>query len=293
MRSPLALLATLAALAGPARAEVCPPAVTLAGDAALLAPIAGALASRGIALDRPECPAVAARVEARDGALVVDVGGVERVVGDPATAATVIESWSRADVTTPLLAVRAIRRPAPSPAVDERAPAAAPASRGLHVFGAFETSFASDHTRWLGGHVGVCVTLGPVCAAARLRLAAVAGGPGPWDRQLERHGTELLVGLDVPFTVRGVTATPGFAAGLGQMRTRDAATGAASETGGPRADVHTTVSIPIAARFAIDVFAAIDLTQETRVEWWSEMAPLPDEPRALLRIGAGLRYGGR
>ena len=51
-------------------------------------------------------------------------------------------------------------------------------------------------------------------------------------------------------------------------------------------------SIPIARRLAIDVFAAIDLTQETHVERDSPVAALPREPRALIRFGAGVRFGG-
>ncbi len=299
LRSLVVTAALVAALLGSARAEPCPPAVALAGDAALVGAVGGVLTARGIALDPPGCPAIAARIEPRDGALVVDIDGVERIVGDTATAATVIESFSRVDVATPLLAIRPVTRAAPivdAPAPDVEVEAvtipANQSTRGVQVFGAFETSFASDRTRWHGAHVGVCVTLGPVCAAARLRVAGVTSGPGVWKDQLDRQSVELLIGIDIPFAVRGVTVAPGFAAGLGQMYTFGATRALSSETGGPRADVHATVSIPIARRLAIDLFTAVDLTQETRVEWGPTMGTLPDEPRALARFGAGLRYGG-
>jgi hypothetical protein len=280
----------LAALAGRARAEVCPPAVALAGDAALVGAVGDVLATRGIALDAPGCPAVAARIDARDGALVIGVAGVERVVGDTATAATVIESFSRADVATPLLAIRAVPRGAPPDEDRGVAPARDRSARGVQLFGAFEGSYASDRTTWMGAHVGACVMLGPVCAAARLRMAGVAGGPGVWDGAIERRSMELLFGIDIPLAVGGLTVTPGFAAGLGQMHTRDEQRDVRNETGGPRADVHVTVSIPIGGRLAVDLFAAVDLTQETHVE--HETEPLPDEPRALVRLGAGARFGG-
>lgn len=288
---------TLAVLAGRAGAETCPPAVALDGDAALIGVVGDVLAARGIAIEPAGCPAVAARIERRGDALVVDVAGpggaaVQRVVGNTATAATVIESFSRSDVGTPLLAARAVRRDEPAVAAElDAAPASASSARGIHVFGAFETSFASDGTAWLGAHVGACVMIGRICAAARLRGAGVVGGPGAWEDVYERRGTELLFGVDIPFAIGGWTFSPGFAAGLGQMHTRGGDRDMRAETGGPRADVHATLSIPVGG-MAIDLFGAADLTQETRVEWGPTMAPLPDEPRLLVRFGAGLRYGG-
>ena len=89
-----------------------------------------------------------------------------------------------------------------------------------------------------------------------------------------------------------MTLSPGFAAGLGKMHTRGLTREMRTETGGVRADLHATLSIPLWARFALDVVTAADLTQETRVEWGPTMTPLPDEPRALFRFGVGLRYGG-
>src|SRR6185295_10792158 len=101
----------------------------------------------------------------------------------------------------------------------------------------------------------------------------VAAGPGPWDGELERAGTELLLGIDVPLALGRMTLSPGFAAGLGSIHTRAEGTRhMGSETGGPRADVHATLSIPLGRRLALDLFAAADLTQETHVEQASTMA---------------------
>jgi hypothetical protein len=295
----LPIATALAALAGRAGAEPCPPAVALAGDPSLIEGIGEVLSARGIALDPAGCPAVQARVERRGDELVIDVdradgSSVERVVGEPATAATVIESFTRGDVDAPLLAGRAVPR---SPSIEVRAAppaggAPGKAARGVQWFGAFETSYASDHTSWLGAQVGVCVMLGPVCAASRVHAAGVAAGPGPWKDAVERRNIELLVGIDIPLRLRGWTAAPGFAAGLGQMHTRGTTHDMRSETGGMRAEIHAGVAIPLARRFAVEVSAAAALTQETTVEWGPTVAPLPAEPRAFGRLGVGLRYGG-
>src|SRR5689334_14188874 len=92
-----------------AEAAACPRDAVIAGDGALVEEIAAVLRRRGIegGPDDPSCPAVRAKISRRDGAYVVDVtsadgGQVERVVGELATAATVIESFTRSDVAAPL-----------------------------------------------------------------------------------------------------------------------------------------------------------------------------------------------
>ena len=300
----LLLLIGLAAAGVPARAaaETCRPAIELAGDAALVAEVSEILGARGVSLSVEQCGAIRAHVDRRGNAIGIvidqpDGTQLERVVGETKTAATVIESFVRMDVGDPLLATRALPSEPPSPIRDrvdppDPAPQMLRAARGVHLLSAFEGSYASDHTSWIGAHIGVCVMFGPVCGAARLRFASVADGPGVWKEQLERRSTELLFGIDVPFAVGTLTLSPGFAAGLGQMHTRGEMKEMRAETGGVRADVHVTLTIPLWRRLAIDVFSAADLTQETRVEWDASIAPLPDEPRLLVRFGIGLRYGG-
>jgi hypothetical protein len=129
----------------------------------------------------------------------------------------------------------------------------------------------------------------------------VIGGPAAWDH-MERHGTDLLVGLDVPLLLGRVRLAPGFAAGGGTLFTRDHTESAhfGTETNGLRANVHLTLTVPIAHRFALDVFAAGDLTQATRIEDHGDVhlqtgetpVMFPAEPRALVRVGIGIRYGG-
>lgn len=288
--------ASIAILLASGRAWAAPCA-ELAGDPELVGAVSEVLAARGVS-----CGAVHARIDRVRGEIVVrseDAIPTERKVGDAATAATVIESWSERDVVAPLLASRPVVVAAEAPAaptivVVEGPPRPAPpVLRGVQLFGSFETSLASDRTEWVGGQVGACIMVGPICAAARLRFASVAGGPASWDPTLDRKGTELLVGGDVPFQVGRMLVSPGFGGGIGEMRTHvdTQSWKMHSETGGLRADVHATVSYPLAHGLALDVSLAVDLTQATHVENTSP-TPLPDEPLWLVRLGAGLRWGG-
>jgi hypothetical protein len=206
---------------------------------------------------------------------VVRVASVEREVSTPATAATVIESFARSDLAAPLLRAR---EPAPAPA-----PAPRPAvQRGVQLFAAAETARGSDATSWFGAQLGACITLGHVCAGARMRLAGLA------DAETFRHAHELLLGVDLPLSDAW---SLGVALGMGEIRTRMIGTDDARETAGPRADLHATVSLPIGRRTAVDLALATELVGARRVEGGSARS-LPDEPRALVRLGAGIRFGG-
>jgi len=254
-------------------ALACPPAAAVDGDAALAREIADALALRGVGAASPRCPAAVAHVERRGERIVVRIASVERDVSTPATAATVIESFARSDLTAPLLRAPAPPQPpAPKPAVQ----------RGVQLFAAAETARGSDATSWFGAELGACITLGRVCAGARMRLAGLADG------ETFRHAHELLLGVDLP--VGGVWSL-GVALGMGEIHTRMIGSDDARETAGPRADLHATVSIPIGRRTAFDLAVAAELVGARRVEGGSALS-LPDEPRALVRLGAGIRFGG-
>lgn len=303
LRSLVIAVLVVVLAASPAAAQPC---AVVGGDATLAPAIAALLAGRGVGADLAACAPVRARVERRGDAIVValdDAGAlpVERVVGDAATAATVIESWARVDVAAPLLAARALpvvaaraptERAAAPLAVVVAAPARAP--RALQVFAALETSIASDGTRWLGPQLGACVMVGPICAAARLRFANVIDGPGPWHDHLDRKGGELLIGGDIPFPLGRGQLAPGFGGGLGAIGTHvsgDRGEHIYNRTGGLRADVHATLSYPLGHQLALDVTLAADFTQTTHVETDTTMV-FPDEPWLLVRAGVGVRYGG-
>lgn len=286
------LAVAIAVLGVPLRAHAEPCAV--AGDPELAQAVADALAARGAAC-------VPARIARADAGIVVATDGpdgapLERVVGDVATAATVIESWGSAQVAAPLLAVRDI------PASDVVAPSVEPAvraqvvtrtvPRGFEMFAAVEISHGSDGTQWVGPEVGACVMLGPICGAARLRFGAVIAG---WPSGLDRKETELLVGGDVPVRLGRATLSPGFGGGIGMIRTHveddDHDVHMSSSTGGLRADAHAALSYPVGRGLALDVTVAFDITEATHVET-NTARPFPDEPWLLARFGVGLRYGG-
>jgi hypothetical protein len=287
-----------------ARAGACPPAVALTGDEALIMPIRELLDARGITDATPPCPAVRARVERRGSLLVVGTDGpggapIVRSVTAAATAATVIESWARTDAFAPLLATRVV------PAIEDAGEpvpvvASPPAARGIQLFAALETSVASDHTVWQGMQLEACIMLGPVCAAARLHAAKVvkrSSQPASWDG-FARESVEAYIGVDVPIALGSTRLTPGFAAGYGAMFThrKSDAEHVGIETSGPRAEVHAALSIPLTAHLALDLVATAALTEAARMETrggdvLDPTIVFPDEPRALVRLAFGVRYG--
>lgn len=301
----LAVLALVGPLGlGSAMAAPCAPSVQVSGDPALVATVGELLVRHGISNEGEGCPVVRVRLEHRGEEIVVFRLGEpteERLVGEPATAATLIESWSRSDFEKPLLAslppaARVADRAPPPPA--PREPTAAGRAyappRGVQVFGVAETSLADDRTTWAGAVVGVCVQLGRACATARGRVAALLDGPGVWGTA-ERHTTDVLFGGDIPFGLGRSTLTLGFGAGMGAVHTglRSASGGQeGSETFGLRADAHLAWTVSLAASLSLDLAASLDVSQVTDVES-SSMSSLRDEPRLFARLGAGLRFGGR
>jgi hypothetical protein len=251
---------------------------------------------------------VRARIERRGALLVVGIlpgatpgATIERAVGEPATAATVIESWARTDLAAPLLEIRAVPEVERTEAGTHAAPlaVAAPlAAQAIQLFLSEETSLASDHTVWQGMQLGACVMLGPVCAAARVHGGKVIAKPDGWDR-FARKGAEAYVGIDIPIAVGWTRLTPGFAAGYGTMLTHHLGDGEKTgiEISGPRAEAHVALAIPLTPHIAIDLATTAELTQATGMETHGgapspDAAILyPDEPRALFRFAIGVRYG--
>jgi len=275
------------------------PCVALSGDEALVTAVHDLLATRGIDVSAT-CHEMHASLTRRGDAFVVGIDApdglpVERTVNEVGTAATVIESWVRTDVAAPLLETHIVPReidPLLPPPPVVKLP---PTKHVVHLFAAAETSLGSDRTEWYGAQAGACVMLGPICAAARMRVASVGEGPGHWGGNLQREGVEILIGVDLPFKLHRFTLTPGFGTGFGATHTHvEGLMHIGSESSGLRADAHITFSFPITRHVAIDLSLTGNLTQESDIE--SSDAPtvrLPDEPRALIRIGAGVRYLGR
>ncbi|HEU4733303.1 MAG TPA: hypothetical protein VFT22_35670 [Kofleriaceae bacterium] len=293
-----------------ARAEPCPPAVVLAGDEAVVAPVRAQLGAHGIADETARCPGLHARVERRGPLLVVGIEGpdgapIEREVREAATAATVIESWARSDVAAPLLAARELPEADEAAAIGAPVVAASsraeqpgpPGASGIQLFGAEETSVASDRTVWQGLSLGACVMLGPVCAAARVHGGKVISKPSSWEG-LRRKGAEVYAGIDIPIALGRTRLTPGFAAGYGMILTHRGSDGdrMGVEISGPRAEAHAAFSLPLSAHIAIDLVLTATLTQATEIESHGQQTfdptiEFPSEPRAFVRFAVGVRYG--
>jgi hypothetical protein len=141
------------------------------------------------------------------------------------------------------------------------------------------------------------VRLGPICGAARVHGGKVISGPRGWDG-FTRKGAEVYAGVDVPIAFGGSRLTPGFAAGYGTMLTHHVGDreGSGIEIGGLRAEVHVAFTMPLTARFALDLATTAAMTQATGMETHGDAPPdatvvFPDEPRAVFRFAVGVRYG--
>src|SRR6185295_3024770 len=127
------------------------------------------------------------------------------------------------------------------------------------------------------------VMIGAACVSARGRFALVAGGPGSWRSELDRHGVDLLLGADLPLRLGRATLAPGLGAGVGWMHTHlDGPITSTSDTGGLRAEARAALWVPLRDRVALELALAVNVTQATHVEALAA-APVPDEPRWLAR----------
>lgn len=292
MRSLLLALPLLVAITSRGRAEPCPPSVALTGDPDLVAEVSAQLVQRGVDVSSaPACAPMRVRVEHRGERISVEqVGRPEDAheVAELVAVTTLIESWSQTDLESPLLAVHHVPAGVASPVASLTATVgvAAPPLRGMQLFVDVETSMAEDRSTWLGTGIGVCVMLGPVCAAARARVSATAFEP--FENDVRRRAIDVLFGGDIPLAFGATTVSPGFAAGLGAVHSQEMTVGG-SETFGLRADAHVVWSIPIWSRLSVDLSASTTVTQVIDVE--ASSGRVADEPRFLGRFGAGLRYG--
>ncbi|HWU87030.1 MAG TPA: hypothetical protein VN253_07135 [Kofleriaceae bacterium] len=291
----VALIVGLAASS--AAADPCPPSVALAGDPELVASVGEVLLVHGVEAEAGDCPVLRARLERRGGMIAVtrETGrAATHVVGEPATAAALLESWASTDEIDPLLAVTPQAPPhlAPAAVTAGPAPHMAPLlQRRIHMFAAFETSIADDRSGWVGSDAGVCVMLSALCAAVRVRVAVVVG-INELREGISRRGVDILFGGDAPLRLGETTVSLGGAAGLGTVHTRSELpmVSAGSETFGLRADAHVVWTIPVSTRVSLDLAASIGAAQVTDVE--RSHGAYADEPRLFARLGAGLRYGG-
>ena len=122
-----------------AEAEVCSPSAALDGPASLVAEVARALRARELGT-APRCANVEVRISGRPGAVTIDLRDRHgrraiHAVAHVSTAATIIESWARLELSAPLLRAPKLEAarpmssstgPAPSPSPAAAAPSPSP-----------------------------------------------------------------------------------------------------------------------------------------------------------------------
>ncbi len=223
-------LSWLLPAAAPAAARdavaACPTVVQLEGEAALTAQITRRLIDRGLSSPLlPGCPVLRARLEQRGSLLAVtiieELRRADRVVADLSTAATLIESWARSDISAPLLAAELpLVPPVPEPEVVPRAPVPAPPRPRprLVVDLLAEATVDIDAQPWLGASLHACALLGPICLGSLLRFAAdfpSARSDGLLDQRL---AADVLATAELPLHLGRFTIAPGLGLGVRWLR---------------------------------------------------------------------------
>lgn len=275
---PLLLPLALGALsaARPAQGAECRPVVTLQGPAELTEPLSRLLLARGVGGARdPSCPELRAQVERRGARIAVTISELQsprsqRDFESEALAATFIESWTRSDLSAPLLegfAAAALSAPPRSPVMAAPVAPAPKVQPRLSVAGAGSFAGATDRSLWVGGQVSACARAGAVCLGGLLALRApvreaevpppppVAGPP----RRLLDYATLVLV--RVPLRTRYVTWLPGagFGAGFSSVQPPVAMPDAQPGLISPRARLELGAALPLRLGFAVDLGASADL----------------------------------
>ena len=285
MLAPL-LLAILAS----AHERECPPAAVLEGEGATREHLALELEQRGITGAPPRgCPAVRVLVSDSGGAILVamlDPQGrsAERLTASRGVAAALIESWSRADLSEPLLQM-------PEPPV-----APGTSATPLSVEARLETGLDSDAGGWLGLGAGLCFWMGPLCLGPEVALRAQPLGPGREHPEVRRVGADLLAVAGL----RGLQAgrlriVPSLGVGIGWTRSDSAEPSRFAEPVSRRASravAALTVYVPLAERLSMEARVAATFTPSGRGEDRPDLPDLlPADPWGLFTAGLGLRWG--
>ncbi len=309
--SAAALALASGAKAAPPPPPSCAPAAVLTGAAEVARSVARELASRGIHLDAPAgCPRVRAKVGRRDDGILLDVEDgygrrSERIVSEPATAAILIESWARTELTGQLLAPPASRAAVvldhQSVQVEGATSQSGPRASGrqapnAQLLLAAEVSGGMDSSIWYGASVAGCVRFGALCAGALARVAVDSGVTGDSQRLgSSRVGADVLLAVDVPVPVGAVTVSPGAGFGVGWIRSSQGRPGQDTldvDTGGLRVGAHLIAALPVARAVALLAGVAIDLAPIAHQSSFREEGiALAGEPIGYVRGSLGIRYG--
>ncbi|MCP4677265.1 MAG: hypothetical protein GY854_17475 [Deltaproteobacteria bacterium] len=208
-------------------ASTCTPTAIVDGDAEVAEVVRDALLKHGVGITPQEdCPTVKAWVTRSESGIVLRIEDTlgrasERTVVGPDAAAAIIESWTRGDLSLPLIMPPSAGVAQPSPLSDEETPPAEgpppPVARvdiGAEVSGSFDGSI------WFGGKLAGCYILGPTCLGLLTRIAADSGLLGDSER-MDTHRTffSLLVTLGFPIRLNRFTILPALGIGAGWLKT--------------------------------------------------------------------------
>lgn len=270
----------------------CPPAAVSSGDPALVRALGERLAASGVATTSMEgCPVVRVRVEQRGDAVHLEMSDAfsrtgQRQVRDVATAAAVVESWTRHEVEEgllPELAAASITTDAPPSASSARSPS------GIGI--AFESSVGDDRSLWLGAAASGCFAIGPACVGGIVRGARDTRATGDMAGG-EHRGSELHANatVDLPRRLGAFTISPGIGAGYGlsnltathldmhMMQFEVSRTSHAL-----RGELHVSIVRPLGSSFALYG----DLRGDTAIARTEAQAG----PRSFVRAAVGIRFG--
>lgn len=299
----LGLSLALAPLA--ARAAPCSPVVNLLGDPGLVTRVGQALRQRGISLGQgaPGCPVLRASVSATSDdtprlrvTTIEEVQRTEHVVVDSGTAATLIESWARRDLSAPLLtALLAPPRdlpPAPPPP-------SGPAPRYL-VGALFETAVSSQPNAWFGASAHACARLGRVCFGALARGAAELAQTRS-GQTVRRSGADVLATLSAPLALSPrwrLLPSAGLGAGFTATTVVSPSINDQAGNGGLRAALQLLLGVRLLRDLSLDLglSASAAFLQQNHVHvpvlFSSDDGRRVDgEPWGYLRGALGLSYG--
>ena len=303
----------LLGLAARAAKASCRPVVEIKGDGPDAIAITADLERRGIRTSPVAgCPIVRARIEAETGGIgIADAEGraSERTTNNIASAATVIESWTRTDLLAPLL-TRHLEQVQPASSLLPRSAKpttvasgtvtskALSTRRALSLMASGETSLATDGSIWFGLSMGACLPIGRMCAGALIRVSNDAGFSGESEEgHTTRLASDLLVGAGLPLTRGRLTLMPGIAVGAGWMRTK-ALRPSTDEgmndvnSGGLRASATIRMSLSVSEKCALDFGVGADVAPLAhRAPFDAELPLVAGEPRGYLRGGLGIRIG--
>jgi hypothetical protein len=288
----------------------CPPVAVVEGQIGIVREVRAILGAHGVASEPASCPqrvlraSLQAAPDSRSYSLhIVDAFGrtSDRRVGDPETAASLIESWavSEAEGLAPPEPTSATA-PTPASGIVLAAEAKAPP---WQLAGALELSVGTDNSFWYGGTMTGCGRLAGVCLGARGRLARDEGTGEPSVERgvATRTSAEILAIASLTLITGRFAFTPMM--GLGAAWTHSRAVFPASDTdqvvaGNPiglRLEAATGVGLAVSRHVWLvgDVSVSLGRTVASAVS--SSMVSGADvailnPPPGYLRIGIGCQY---